>query len=91
MPQAFSSRANGINNREDIAGSYTDAMNVNHTFVFSKGRYTTLDFPAAQLTTGMGINDLGDVVGLVLFLDAKGVQTRIRVAQREIPPVGLSQ
>jgi hypothetical protein len=47
MSQANSSRTNSIINRGYIAGAYTDATNATHAFVFSKGHYTTLDFPGS--------------------------------------------
>jgi probable HAF family extracellular repeat protein len=65
VPGASSTRANGINSRGQIAGSYTDAAKVNHGFVFSDGVFTTFDFPSPGTTIGyLTINPQGDLAGV---------------------------
>ncbi len=59
--------ASGINDFGQIVGTYTDANNVSHGFLYNHGTFTTLDDPAAG-TNGIGtlvggINDLGQIVG----------------------------
>ncbi len=56
-----------INDFRQIVGSYIDANNNYHGFVYSHGTFTTLDDPAAGGFLGtapLGINDRGQIVGL---------------------------
>jgi probable HAF family extracellular repeat protein len=53
-------------------GTYSDANNHNHGFLYSGGVYTTLDDPLAAGTGAFGINDSGQVVGT--YVDGKGIQ-----------------
>lgn len=56
--------AYGINNNNAIVGSYyTDTPSTTHGFKYSNGKYTTIDFPGADITVATGIADTGDVVG----------------------------
>ena len=65
------SRAFSINNREDIAGYYTDNAGVQHGFVLhADGRLATIDFPEAIDTQAFGIDDFGTVIGI--YVDAQG-------------------
>jgi probable HAF family extracellular repeat protein len=52
----------GINNSNVIVGWYSDPFNT-HGFIYKNGVFTTVDFPGADFTEAMGINDSGDVVG----------------------------
>jgi hypothetical protein len=59
-----STDALGINNSNVIVGSYyIDASSTTHGFKYSNGKYSTIDFPGADLTVATGIADTGDVVG----------------------------
>lgn len=65
VPGTFLTRANGINDRGQIVGEYLDS-NLNHQqhgFLFSRGRYRSLDVPGSAGTSATGINKSGDVVG----------------------------
>jgi len=61
--------ANGINDKGQVVGSYTDDNGVAHGFVYniSTGIYATLDDPSAgpgsNDTAAFGINDKGQIVG----------------------------
>jgi probable HAF family extracellular repeat protein len=53
----------GINHSNVIVGWYSDPFNY-HGFIYKNGVFTTVDFPGADYTEAMGINDSGDVVGI---------------------------
>jgi hypothetical protein len=60
-----------INNRDDIAGAYTDAAGALHGYVRHADKsITRIDFPDAIDTQAFGVNDLGTVIGL--YADAQG-------------------
>ncbi len=59
---AIASGANGISDRGEIVGYYTDSSNVTHGFLLIRGRYTTLDVYMAQITIASGVNDRGKLV-----------------------------
>jgi probable HAF family extracellular repeat protein len=59
---ASTTNANGINNEGKIVGSYQDASGY-HGFVYSNGKYTTLNVPLAPYTYAEDINDKGEIVG----------------------------
>jgi probable HAF family extracellular repeat protein len=74
---AVSVQALGINNEDQVVGSYTDATGQMHGFLFDdkSQKYTTIDDPnGVKGPTGMtvvnGINDKGQLVGF--YLDAAG-------------------
>lgn len=64
------SEAFKINNRGDVVGDYDDGAT--HGFLLHKGELTTLDFPGADLTLALGINDSGVVVGEWDIFDSQG-------------------
>jgi uncharacterized membrane protein len=51
-------------------GVYDDAAGVQHGFLLTGSKYTTLDYPGALATTPFKINDSGMIVGS--FIDASG-------------------
>ncbi len=74
---AVSVQALGVNNEDDVVGSYTDATGQMHGFLFDaqSKSYTTIDDPnGVKGPTGMtvvnGINDKGQLVGF--YLDGAG-------------------
>jgi hypothetical protein len=74
---AVSTQAFGINNADQVVGSYTDATGAMHGFLFDEKSktYATIDDPnGVKGPTGMtvlnGINDKGQVAGF--YLDAAG-------------------
>jgi uncharacterized membrane protein len=63
-PGATSTSANGINDSNAIVGSYFDAQDFVHGFVYRTGKFTAVNFPGATATEVLGINDSGDIVGV---------------------------
>jgi probable HAF family extracellular repeat protein len=62
-PGSSISQAEGINNRGDVVGVFSDDAG-NHGFLLRRGQLTTIDKPPAGSTTGaFGINDRGSIVG----------------------------
>ena len=55
--------AEGINPGGEIVGTYKDAVNAQHGFLLSGGRFTAIDVPGAVATIAAGINPAGDIVG----------------------------
>jgi hypothetical protein len=65
------SRAFSINNRDDIAGAYTDAAGAQHGYVHHvDDSITQIDFPDAMDTQAFGVNDFGTVIGV--YTDVQG-------------------
>jgi hypothetical protein len=59
-PGATSSQANGINDKRQIVGTYIDSANVQHGFLLSAGKYTTLDVTGGDTNSAaMAINIKG--------------------------------
>jgi len=69
VPDSSSTLAYGINDSEEIVGSYTDASRFIHGFLLRNGVYTTLDVPGALTTAARAINNTDQVVGW--FFDGK--------------------
>ncbi len=70
---ATSVMALGINNEDQVVGSYTDGAGNTHGFLFDDATksYTTIDDPNAKgMTVVNGLNDKGQLVGF--YLDAAG-------------------
>ena len=63
VPGAVSTVPEGINNHNEIAGSFSDGSGVGRTFVLSNGVFTTLAWEGANTTIARDINDDGSVVG----------------------------
>jgi probable HAF family extracellular repeat protein len=71
-PGANSTTALGINNRGSIVGSFLDASNRRHGFIYNGRNFTQLDHPSAvRGTTASKINEAGQVVGW--YFDAAGL------------------
>lgn len=63
MPNATTTTAIGINNANQVVGTYRDSSNNYHGFLFDGTGYTSIDMPGATLTEALGINNNGQVVG----------------------------
>src|ERR1700751_3642541 len=59
VPGATLTRPFDVNNFGVIVGRFDD-QNGTHGFVYQGGSFTAIDFPSAELTVAMGINDSGD-------------------------------
>ncbi|MGI8958554.1 MAG: hypothetical protein ACR2IV_02105 [Bryobacteraceae bacterium] len=56
---------NGINDREAVAGLYTDlTTGMTHGYLLRKGVHRLIDFPGAAATSAWDINNQGRVVGI---------------------------
>ena len=53
----------GINDGQQIVGSYTDDRNRPHGFLLSAGIYTTVDVPGSRQTVAAAINNHGQIAG----------------------------
>jgi probable HAF family extracellular repeat protein len=70
---AVSVQALGVNNEEQVVGSFVDAAGNTHGFLYDdhSKSYTTIDDPNAQgMTVVNGLNDKGQLVGF--YLDKAG-------------------
>lgn len=67
----YGTQANGINDRGDIVGVYSDALNHMHGFVLRDGCYSTLDFPGAVGTELHYLNNKGEITGS--YFDELGI------------------
>jgi hypothetical protein len=63
--------AQGINDRNQVAGFFTDANSVNHGFVKDRDGFRTIDVPNATNTFTFDINDRGETAGY--YIDQVGV------------------
>jgi probable HAF family extracellular repeat protein/uncharacterized repeat protein (TIGR03803 family)/VCBS repeat-containing protein len=64
-PGTFGGVPQGINDTDQIVGSYNDPNGGTFGFVYSNGVYTTINDPLAtsNYTSAIGINNLGQIVG----------------------------
>lgn len=72
-PGASMTQAFGVNDSDEVVGSYTTGSGnsaVTHGFVWRGGTFATVDIPGASASTINGINDENDLVGF--YTDAKG-------------------
>jgi probable HAF family extracellular repeat protein len=63
----------GINDRGQVVGLYTDNAGNDHGFLYINGRFTTIDDPNASAPFGtfpVLVNDLGQIAGT--YVDAQG-------------------
>jgi len=70
VPGAIATNPQGLNDPGSIVGSYTDATNKTHGFLYAGGSFTPIDFPGAGHTWARGINNSGSIVGY--YTDAAG-------------------
>jgi hypothetical protein len=71
----------GINAADQIVGDYFDSKGTEHGFVYSDGKYATIDPTGSTNTTISGINDAGQVVGT--YTDQSGTHGFIATPQTE--------
>jgi hypothetical protein len=72
-PGASMTQATGVNDSDEVAGTYTVGSGnsaVTHGFVWHDGTFGTVNVPGASSTTVNGINNENDLVGF--YTDAKG-------------------
>ena len=94
VPGAAHTYASGINNAGQIVGYYlgtAGGIEGYHGFLYSDGKFTTIDPPNAQSTYGTyayGINDAGAIVGVYAksggiygFLDSGGKFTSLNASE----------
>ncbi len=62
VPGADYTYANGINDQDEVVGTYV-AAGVAFGYVMREGEFVTVDVPGAAVTNIFGINDLGQIVG----------------------------
>jgi probable HAF family extracellular repeat protein len=70
IPAAIRMSANDINDDCQVVGQFTDAQNRVHGFVYQGESVCQLDYPGATTTEILGINNLGQMVGLFTTLTA---------------------
>jgi uncharacterized membrane protein len=63
FPGSVSTTPNGINDRGEVVGAYTDSSNGTHGFVRIGEEFRSIDFPGALLTQARGISPAGEIVG----------------------------
>jgi hypothetical protein len=75
IPNSISSDARDVNPSGETIGFFIDSAKNTHGFLLSKGEFTTIDFPGADVvsTQARGINPQGDIVGFYVTKDASGV------------------
>jgi probable HAF family extracellular repeat protein len=62
--------ANDINDYGQVVGQFTDPGGVAHGFVYEEESFCQLDYPGATATEILGINNLGQMVGMFTTLVA---------------------
>ncbi len=72
FPGAASTQALGLNDSDEVVGTYTDQQNLMHGFTWTPGAgFQTVDDPHGLGTTTInGVNNAGDLVGF--YTDAAG-------------------
>ena len=78
--------ARGINNLNQIVGTYVDSSQVQHGFLLVNGTLTNIDVPGASGTAAQGINDNGDVVGRFFLNGSHGFLLKDGVFTQFDPP-----
>ena len=85
QPDSTGANGIGINNLGQIAGTYTDSAGNFDGFLYTGGKYVTVDAPGAIDTFVYGVNDWDQIVGVSqysngsahVFLDTHGTFTTI--------------
>ncbi len=63
-PQAIGTYPNAINDRGGIVGEYYDAQYVEHGFIYSSGKWSTINYNLGVGTALLGISNSGVVLGV---------------------------
>jgi probable HAF family extracellular repeat protein len=71
FPGSSNTEAWGINNADQVVGSYAGTDGHTHGFLWDAGTFTTIDVTGAQITSLTGIDNFGDIVGEFLGSDNK--------------------
>lgn len=87
FPNAASTRAFGINNNGWIVGSFRDASQRGHAFVYDGRNFTQLDYPGAESTVAYKINDAGQLVGF--YWDSAGLPHGFSYFQGSFIPISF--
>jgi probable HAF family extracellular repeat protein len=84
----------GLNNWGQVVGTYNDSAGNFDGFLYTGGKYVTVDAPGATDTFLYGINDLGQILGvsqnvntgkIYVFLDTHGTFTDVADANAFLP------
>lgn len=71
-PGSTATLATGINNLEEIVGTFVSAIgSALHGFIFNGTTFATIDVPGALHTLAWGINDRGQIVGWFTDSDSR--------------------
>lgn len=70
VPGATQMTANDINEHGQVVGQYTDEKGAVHGFIYEEESFCQLDYPEAASTNILGINNLGQMVGMFTTLTA---------------------
>jgi hypothetical protein len=92
VPNSSSTSLQGINDRDQLVGSYVDTAGT-HSFFYAQGTLTQVAVPDAVKTSIGGLNDFGEIVGTYTdqagnthgFIDYNG-----RYARFDVPNAGSS-
>ncbi len=63
VPSATSTYTFGINDFDNMVGTYTDSKGINHGFLYAGGNFTAINVPGSSYTWAYGTNDSGAIVG----------------------------
>jgi probable HAF family extracellular repeat protein len=86
QPDSTGTGGVGLNNLGQIVGNYYDSVGNSEGFLYTGGKYVTIDEPGATDTYLYGINDFGQILGVsvyfstgksYVFLDTHGTFTNI--------------
>jgi hypothetical protein len=91
--QPDSTQGTGLNNWGQVVGTYQDSSGNFDGFLYTGGKYVTVDAPGAIDTFVYGVNDLGQIVGISqysngsaqVFIDTHGKFTNIADGNAFLP------
>jgi len=69
-PGSTFTQALGVNDKDEVVGTFNDANGVAHGFLWHDGKFEQIDMRGAQATTINGLNKDGRIVGF--FMDQAG-------------------
>jgi hypothetical protein len=65
LPGSIETVIRSINDEGETTGLYRTPDDIGHGFVYSNEQFSSFDVPGANFTTGVRINDRGDIVGFI--------------------------